>query len=1063
MEPLVQSARRSEQHATERGLAPSGFFCLRSAAFPIDILVGRPVRTRTGQHDVRTSLQDHFTLPVAREALFLASPDVAERLDNWLATPPVSDKLSRTIYKYFQRMTARATPFGLFAGVSVGEISPETYLEVPELTECRRKCRIDYEYLYALTHHLAQRPAVRNGVTWRLNTSLGRLGSKVRFVQTRVHNGFRRHVLSSVESDEGLRMILSAMGRRALTTSEMLEHLVSSDPEIDSEEAQAYIDELIGAQIVTSVFEPLVTGASALDDLLSQAESLPGLEDVAIALRELAQGLDSIERSPIAVDRSSRYRELSNQIATLGITPEPNRFIQVDLVRPSASLRLGEGVVNAVRDAILMLHSVAGGHAAIPLDSYREAFTARYEEREVPLVEVVDDEIGIGGPSSGTFDQSHDDEPLVHGLAGAREASRALTAPELHPWLLTRVMETVASGSRTLKLSEHDVRTLNRANGRELPESLHASITLADTPDTDGCDILLRVVTGPPGGALLGRFAHADPILRTKLDEHLRHEEATRPGAVFAEIVHVPMARLGNVVARPVLRQFEIEYIGRSAAPESQRLSIDDLVLSVRAGRFVLRSRSLDRVVVPRLTNAHNYMTGHPLYRLLCYLQFDRVWQGGPGWRWGSLDGAEFLPRVVFGRTVVSRARWRLNGAKLKRLQKRPVEEQWSLAQEWRQNLNLPRLLTYGEGDNELLLDFEDSLSVETFVREVAERQACDLFELFPSPDTLAAKNQEGRYVHEIVIPFVSTTERGAAEVARNCDNVVRSFRPGSEWLYLKIYCGVVALDGVLADLLGRLPENVTAHVEGWFFLRYADPEHHLRLRFKCGNGQAMSVMSAVTDSVKTLPAETAWRVQLDTYTREVERYGGGRGIELSEQLFCHDSCFALSVLEALRSTQDRDARWLTCMRSWDELLDNFGFTLESKAQFARERSDAFEKVLEDRNSREVFGRKYRTLRDTIRQVLQAAPGLERWQNEVAGLCARRSENILGLTRDVRQLSTSGALTAAYASIVASHLHMNANRLLKTAHAQQERTMYELLSRHYLSELARRKQVIPVG
>jgi lantibiotic biosynthesis protein len=55
-----------------------------------------------------------------------------------------------------------------------------------------------------------------------------------------------------------------------------------------------------------------------------------------------------------------------------------------------------------------------------------------------------------------------------------------------------------------------------------------------------------------------------------------------------------------------VLREREIVYLGRSGAPADHQLPLTDLLVSVRDGRVVLRSRSLGREVVPRLTNAHN-------------------------------------------------------------------------------------------------------------------------------------------------------------------------------------------------------------------------------------------------------------------------------------------------------------------------------------------------------------------------------------------------------------------------------------------------------------------------
>src|SRR6185295_14637368 len=127
---------------------------------------------------------------------------------------------------------------------------------------------------------------------------------------------------------------------------------------------------------------------------------------------------------------------------------------------------------------------------------------------------------------------------------------------------------------------------------------------------------------GPPGATLLGRFCHSDRAMHDTVTANLAAEEALRPEVVFAEVVHLADGRLANISARPVLRQHEIVYLGRSGAPHDRQIPITDLLVSVRNGRVVLRSQSLGKEIVPRLTNAHNFVNGAlGPYRFLASLQ----------------------------------------------------------------------------------------------------------------------------------------------------------------------------------------------------------------------------------------------------------------------------------------------------------------------------------------------------------------------------------------------------------------------------------------------------------
>src|SRR5262249_53171636 len=133
--------------------------------------------------------------------------------------------------------------------------------------------------------------------------------------------------------------------------------------------------------------------------------------------------------------------------------------------------------------------------------------------------------------------------------------------------------------------------------------------------------VVLDGVSGPSGARLLGRFCHADRQLHELVAQHVRAEEALQPDAVFAEIVHLPEGRLGNILARPILRAYEIPYLGRASVPAPRQIPVTDLRVSVVGEQIRLRSARLDRRVIPRLTSAHNFGRSQGIYRFLCALQ----------------------------------------------------------------------------------------------------------------------------------------------------------------------------------------------------------------------------------------------------------------------------------------------------------------------------------------------------------------------------------------------------------------------------------------------------------
>jgi len=64
-------------------------------------------------------------------------------------------------------------------------------------------------------------------------------------------------------------------------------------------------------------------------------------------------------------------------------------------------------------------------------------------------------------------------------------------------------------------------------------------------------------------------------------------------------------------------------------------------------------------------------------------------------------------------------------------------------------------------------------------------------------------------------------------------NKVQRTFIAGDQWLYYKIYTGVKTADLILTKIIKPFADQLLAQglIKKWFFIRYADPKHHIRIR----------------------------------------------------------------------------------------------------------------------------------------------------------------------------------------------------------------------------------------
>lgn len=124
-------------------------------------------------------------------------------------------------------------------------------------------------------------------------------------------------------------------------------------------------------------------------------------------------------------------------------------------------------------------------------------------------------------------------------------------------------------------------------------------------------------------------------------------------------------------------------------------------------------------------------------------------------------------------------------------------------------------------------------------------------------------------------------------------NQIKRSFIPGDTWLYYKFYSGPKTADKLLVEVLQPLMKQlmVKNQIKKWFFIRYADPKEHLRFRCEMTSIESMPVIIDQINQALApyIDSKLVWKVQMDTYSRELERYGNS-SMAVCEELFYHDS-----------------------------------------------------------------------------------------------------------------------------------------------------------------------------
>ncbi len=731
-------------------------FILRSPLFPfnfLDQVVSTP-------HTSEETLIEVCKIPAVQEAIFLATPDLYSQMQVWLKgelkDPKKVVRLHHGLMRYLLRMATRPTPFGLFAGFSIGKWAGESKVELPEQARYERHTRLDMNYLCALAQDLAQHPVIKEKLLYYPNSSLYPVGDQFRYVEYRYHNSRRTHHIVAVDQTDYLKNILD-LASKGSTINELAQSLV--DDEITIEEAAEFIEELIQSQVMVNQLEPAITGPEFLDQIMAVLETIDGIDDLKEVIKETQKALEEIDSSEIGTT-APNYHQIAESLKPLKTGYELKYLFQTDMVKPTIHCTLEQNIATEVLDGFNFLNHMNPRPSSNNLTQFKDAFYERYETMEVPLLEAMDTESGIGYRQTG---HAGDIAPLVDDLALPGPQSSGIPSSEIR-WnriqalLLKKYQDALVEKKYEVEFTDKDVEGLE-ANWEDLPDTFSSMAKIVDSGSETNPSKKISVsgFGGSSAGNLLGRFCHADLATDAFVKEITEVEKELHPDAILAEIIHLPESRVGNVLLRPILRQYEIPYLAKAAVPPEGQIKVDDLMVSVKQSRIILRSKRLNKIVIPHLTNAHNYSyNALPVYQFLADLQTQNL-RGGIGFSWGSIANDQpFLPRAVYKNIIISPAQWNIKKSDIEKLLKiKDDQELLEAVREWRKDLNMPAHVAQVDSDNKLYINLENSLCIRTLFSVIKKRPNFQLSEFLFHRDSAVVKNSKGDvFTNEFVLSF---------------------------------------------------------------------------------------------------------------------------------------------------------------------------------------------------------------------------------------------------------------------------------------------------------------------
>ncbi|NVM66624.1 thiopeptide-type bacteriocin biosynthesis protein [Mucilaginibacter sp. SG538B] len=821
-------------------------------------------------------LREVLNLTVFKNALWLASPEFYVQLEKKDFNYELLGRREKfTALKFFNRMSFRSVPFGAFAGF---------YL-APWAKSGVRKAVVGQSARLLMLPSVERRMEIKATASFddhtilALNPTLYGITSGWRYIRFVTEKNAKLSFFAyQLQYDEVDARLLEHLSATPLSTADLvafLEELTGCT----AEEGRMHLWELLTEQVLLS------------KDTLSLLEEDECQDSFCVDYREEA---------PLLADLFSREGRFNGRSFYAGLEiKDINRGIE-------------EHWQQEISEAIGVLAKLSGSRTIVPLEKFRDGFVQKFGERRVPLLEALDPDLGLA--YDGLLEM--DVHELLNGLDFERNGQSAdpLEWTPAHRLLMKLWMQNAnRNATEPVEISAHDLSDF-QTPATAMPPSISVMCTPADT------QLILNSAGGAGANALTGRFSVFGKVFRDYCQVITKQESIANPDIVFAEILQVSHRKIDNINRRCLLYE---NVIPLNHFPPEGSLLPRDLELFVKAGEIILLHRPTGRRIIPRLSTAFNYRHNDmPLFRFLCDLQYQSVL--------GSLDfdperlfpGLDFYPRITYGKVVLSLGRWHLRREEVDHLLLEPLSI--GRLHLFCRERHMPVRIAAGRGDQQLVFDLSNDSEALFFLESLRDPVIPVITEFIEGPARVQGAG--GDFSCQFVIALFNPDRVYLPVPPPDAGQQgIRDFPPGSEWIYIKVYTTTRSAETVLLNILLPWVEQNRRRIEQWFFVRYFDPESHLRVRFRANAADVKDLQFGLQELLTGDPASgIVQKAYYDTYQRELERYSEAL-IGTVENVFCEGSEMICRFLSRGPDQNEIDAELWPVLHCYHMISTFFG------------------------------------------------------------------------------------------------------------------------------------------
>jgi len=469
--------------------------------------------------------------------------------------------------------------------------------------------------------------------------------------------------------------------------------------------------------------------------------------------------------------------------------------------------------------------------------------------------------------------------------------------------------------------------------------------------------IYIRGLGDPSSLNIISRFSD---ISHNACQDIINYEKEIHKNKIIADINCVGNFRSINVA--PTEQRYDYCLPINTAYSEMNNpVMLSDIYVHLHNNNFSLVSKKHQKQVLPKKVSAINpKLLESDIYNFLCDYEFYNQEIYAVNFNFNAYHlRLPYVPRIYLEKGIL------LYPAQILLVYNNfSFQEFINYLQEKIKEHSFSKKIIISERHREVILDTENQHNLVLLYEKVKSTKHIYISEcLYDFFDPEITRDNEN-FAHELIVAVKNTHyDRQNIDYSKMNISLFESQNTAvvSDWLYLELFCNTYADSEIFYAVYNKIIlEN---KVEQFFFVNYANPDRHLRLRFKTDSIENKQYIITVVQELKLKNIISKYHIL--PYEQEIHRYGGIEMMKLSETIFDIDSRDLL--FNVISKNLDDSLTRIISILKIKFYLDFLDYSLDEMIFYCEKSINNYSKEFELTSQlRKEFNKEYASIRSEI-------------------------------------------------------------------------------------------------